>query len=113
MTQKSVRLYNPGPINVSDDTFAAMSAAMIGHRGNDFVKLYEDIHPKLQALFGTDGPVYLSTSSAWGVMEASVRNLTQKKVLNCLCRNRVNRHYENHFGRPCRESLDETLGDDF
>ena len=83
MTQKSVRLYNPGPINVSDDTFAAMSAAMIGHRGNDFVKLYEDIHPKLQALFGKGGPVYLCTSSAWGVMEASVRNLTQKKVLNC------------------------------
>ena len=76
---KSVRLYNPGPINVSDDTFNAMGAAMIGHRGNDFVKLYEDIHPKLQALFGTEGPVYLSTSSAWGVMEAAVRNLTQKK----------------------------------
>ena len=83
MSQKSVRLYNPGPINVSDDTFNAMGAAMIGHRGNDFVKLYEDIHPKLQALFGTEGPVYLSTSSAWGVMEAAVRNLTQKKVLNC------------------------------
>ncbi|RZO18116.1 MAG: alanine--glyoxylate aminotransferase family protein [Verrucomicrobiaceae bacterium] len=56
---------------------------MIGHRGNDFVKLYEDIHPKLQTLFGTEGPVYLSTSSAWGVMEAAIRNLTQKKVLNC------------------------------
>ena len=56
---------------------------MIGHRGNNFVKLYEDIHPKLQTLFGTEGPVYLSTSSAWGVMEAAVRNLTQKKVLNC------------------------------
>ena len=83
MSQKSVRLYNPGPINVSDDTFNAMGAAMIGHRGNDFVKLYEDIHPKLQTLFGTEGPVYLSTSSAWGVMEAAVRNLTQKKVLNC------------------------------
>ncbi|MEC8906413.1 MAG: alanine--glyoxylate aminotransferase family protein [Verrucomicrobiota bacterium] len=83
MSKKSVRLYNPGPINVSDDTFKAMSAPMIGHRGNDFVELYEDIHPKLQALFGTEGPVYLSTSSAWGVMEAAVRNLTQKKVLNC------------------------------
>ena len=83
MSQKSVKLYNPGPINVSEDTFSAMAAAMIGHRGNDFVKLYEDIHPKLQTLFGTEGPVYLSTSSAWGVMEAAIRNLTQKKVLNC------------------------------
>ncbi len=79
----SIKLYNPGPINVSDDTYQAMSKAMIGHRGNDFVNLYSDIHPKLQKLFGTTSPVYLSTSSAWGVMEASVRNLSSKKVLNC------------------------------
>ena len=60
-----------------------MAKAMIGHRGSDFVNLYSDIHPKLQKLFGTTSPVYLSTSSAWGVMEASVRNLSSKKVLNC------------------------------
>ena len=79
----SIKLYNPGPINVSDDTYQAMSKSMIGHRGSDFVNLYSDIHPKLQKLFGTTSPVYLSTSSAWGVMEASVRNLSSKKVLNC------------------------------
>ena len=56
---------------------------MIGHRGSDFVNLYEDIHPKLQKIFNTPGPVYLSTSSAWGIMEASIKNLTSKKVLNC------------------------------
>tara|TARA_B100001057_G_scaffold71269_1_gene65476 strand:+ start:2139 stop:3209 length:1071 start_codon:yes stop_codon:yes gene_type:complete len=78
-----IKLYNPGPINVSEDTYQAMSTAMIGHRGNDFVNLYEDIHPKLQKIFGTSGPVYLSTSSAWGIMEASIKNLTSKKVLNC------------------------------
>ena len=78
-----IKLYNPGPINVSEDTYKAMSTAMIGHRGSDFVNLYEDIHPKLQKIFNTPGPVYLSTSSAWGIMEASIKNLTSKKVLNC------------------------------
>jgi aspartate aminotransferase-like enzyme len=29
--------------------------------------------------------VFISTSSAWGVMEGSVRNLVAKKVLNCCC----------------------------
>jgi aspartate aminotransferase-like enzyme len=29
--------------------------------------------------------VYLSTSSAWGVMEGAIRNLVAKKVLNCMC----------------------------
>jgi aspartate aminotransferase-like enzyme len=58
---------------------------MIGHRGEDFKNLYRDIHPKLQTLFGTKQPVFLSTSSAWGVMEASIRNLVGKRVLCCMC----------------------------
>ena len=57
---------------------------MIGHRGDDFKNLYRDIHPKLQTLFGTKQPVFLSTSSAWGVMEASIRNLASG-VLCCMC----------------------------
>lgn len=58
---------------------------MIGHRGEDFKNLYRDIHPKLQALFGTKQPVFLSTSSAWGVMEAAIRNLVRRRVLCCMC----------------------------
>src|SRR2546426_4506405 len=64
---------------------------MIGHRGEDFKNLYRAIHPKLQTLFGTKQPVFLSTSSAWGVMEASIRNLVGDKgqfgsgVLCCMC----------------------------
>src|SRR5216684_3427139 len=64
---------------------AAFSRPMIGHRGDDFKNLYRDIHPKLQTLFGTKQPVFLSTSSAWGVMEASIRNLVDRGVLCCMC----------------------------
>ncbi len=78
------KLYIPGPIQVSDKTFRAMTRPMIGHRSGDFKKLYAGIHPRLQELFGTKQPVFLSTSSAWGVMEGSVRNLVAKKVLNCM-----------------------------
>src|SRR5438128_5135814 len=58
---------------------------MIGHRGEDFKNLYCGVHPKLQTLFGTKQPVFLSTSSAWGVMEASIRNLVDRSVLCCMC----------------------------
>ena len=58
---------------------------MIGHRGGDFKALYGSIQPQLQTLFGTKQPVFLSTSSAWGVMEGAIRNLVQKRVLNCMC----------------------------
>jgi len=79
------KLFIPGPIEVSPKTFAAFCKPMIGHRSNDFKKLYAEIHPKLQALFYTQQPVFISTSSAWGVMEGAIRNLVSKKVLNCMC----------------------------
>jgi len=64
---------------------AAFSRPMIGHRGDDFKSLYREIHPRLQTLFGTKQPVFLSTSSAWGVMEASLRNVVDRGVLCCMC----------------------------
>ena len=85
MADDHIRLYIPGPIEVSDKTFKAMCHPMIGHRSGDFAKLYESCMERLQTLFGTKQQVFLSTSSAWGVMEASVRNLVGKKVLNCCC----------------------------
>jgi len=81
-----MKLFIPGPVQVSEKTFAAFCHPMIGHRSGDFKKLYASIHPRLQELFGTKQPVFLSTSSAWGVMEGAIRNLVdRKKVLNCMC----------------------------
>jgi aspartate aminotransferase-like enzyme len=79
------KLFIPGPVEVSEKTWAAFSLPMIGHRGEDFKNLYRAIHPGLQTLFGTKQPVFLSTSSAWGVMEASIRNLVGRGVLCCMC----------------------------
>ncbi|MFD2256178.1 pyridoxal-phosphate-dependent aminotransferase family protein [Luteolibacter algae] len=80
----SPKLFNPGPVDVSPETFAAMSHTMIGHRGKDFEELYASLQPGLKEIFGTERPVFLSTSSAWGVMEGALRNLVKEKVL-CLC----------------------------
>lgn len=79
------KLFTPGPVEVSEKTLAAFSRPMIGHRGEDFKALYRSIHPRLQELFGTQQPVFLSTSSAWGVMEGAIRNLVRKRVLCCMC----------------------------
>jgi aspartate aminotransferase-like enzyme len=80
----SYKLFIPGPIAVSEKTLRAMAQPMIGHRSTDFVALYNSIQPEMQALAYTKDPVYLSTSSAWGVMEGSLRNVVKKKVLNCM-----------------------------
>lgn len=78
------KLFIPGPVDISPEIYAALQRPVMGHRSADFVALYQSIQPRLQTLFMTEDPVFLSTSSAWGVMEGSLRNLVQKKVLN-LC----------------------------
>lgn len=86
MTQQDhIKLFIPGPVEVSEKTMQAMTHPMVGHRSSDFQALYADIHPRLQALFGTTQPVFLSTASAWGTMEGAIRNLVRKRVLNCMC----------------------------
>src|ERR1700722_14173708 len=80
-----VKLHIPGPVEVSEKTYKALCSPMIGHRGQGFKDLYAKIQPQLQQLLSTKQLVYLSTSSAWGVMEGAVVNLVQKKVLNCMC----------------------------
>jgi aspartate aminotransferase-like enzyme len=79
------KLHIPGPVEVSDKTFRAFRSPMIGHRGQGFKDLYAKIQPQLQTLLSTKQLVYISTSSAWGVMEGAIRNLVAKKVLNCMC----------------------------
>lgn len=84
-TSDHIKLFIPGPVEVSEKTFRAFCSPMIGHRSGDFKSLYAGIQPQLQTLFGTTQPVFLSTSSAWGVMEGAIRNLVAQKVLNCMC----------------------------
>jgi aspartate aminotransferase-like enzyme len=80
-----VKLHIPGPVEVSEKTLQAFRSPMIGHRGQGFKDLYAKVQPQLQQLLFTNRLVYLSTSSAWGVMEGSIRNLVSKKVLCCMC----------------------------
>ena len=79
------KLFIPGPVEVSERTLTAFAHPAIGHRSQTFKDLYREIHPRLQTLFGTQQPVFLSTSSAWGVMEGAIRNLAGKGVLACMC----------------------------
>lgn len=80
-----VKLHIPGPVEISEKTYRAFCQPMIGHRGQGFKDLYARIQPQLQQLLYTRQLVYLSTSSAWGVMEGAIRNLVSRKVLNCMC----------------------------
>ena len=79
-----IKLFIPGPVEISESVRKAFGGTMIGHRGKGFQDLYARVQPGLRKLFQTQQPVFLGTGSAWSVMEASLRNLVQKKVLVCM-----------------------------
>ena len=84
-TRHHIKLFIPGPVEVSPKTLAAFAKPVIGHRGEEFTKLYASIQGPLQELFQTRQMVLLSTSSAWGIMEAAIRILVPQRVLCCMC----------------------------
>jgi aspartate aminotransferase-like enzyme len=78
------RFFLPGPTEVRHDVLYAMTQQMIGHRGKAVEDLMARVAPKLQAVFRTTRPVYTSSSSATGLMEAGVRNAARERVLCCV-----------------------------
>ncbi|MGQ0764756.1 MAG: pyridoxal-phosphate-dependent aminotransferase family protein [Gemmatimonadota bacterium] len=78
------RFFLPGPTEVRHDVLHAMTQQMIAHRGKAVEDLMARVAPRLQAVFRTTRPVYTSTSSATGLMEAGVRNATRERVLCCV-----------------------------
>lgn len=76
------KLFIPGPVDVSADVAAKMSEPMIGHRSEDFKKLYMDTLAKLKQLMYTQNTVILAPCSSTGLMEAAVRNCVKKRCLN-------------------------------
>jgi predicted phosphoserine aminotransferase len=81
------KLFIPGPTEVRKDVLKQLSRPMVGHRSSEFKKLFEETTPKLQKVLATENNVFISTSSALGVMEACVRNCVKKKSLNLVCGN--------------------------
>ena len=96
------RFFLPGPTEVEPATLAMMTQPVIGHRSEDIQRLIGALQPGLKHLFGTDRPVYISTSSGTGMMEAAVTNLSRKRVLCLVCGAFSQRSYDiaEAFGRP-------------
>lgn len=79
------KYFLPGPTEVRPEILQAMLRPVIGHRGAEMERLMSRIAPRLCRLFRTERPVYVSTSSATGLMEAGVRNCAQRRVLSLVC----------------------------
>lgn len=72
----------PGPTDVRPEVLAAQTGPMLPHRGPQFEALFASLQTGLQTVFRTVRPVYVSTSSASGLMEAAVRCAKPGPVLS-------------------------------
>jgi aspartate aminotransferase-like enzyme len=88
------RFFLPGPTEVRPEVLRAMLRPMIGHRVPEMEELMGYIQPRLRYIFQTERPVYVSASSATGLMEGAVRNGARGRVL-CL----VNGAFSDRFYR--------------
>ena len=71
----------PGPTEVRPEVLAAMTRPMIAHRGKAFEQLFARLQAGLKRAFLTERPVLVSSSSATGLMEASVRCAPEGAIL--------------------------------
>lgn len=96
------RFFLPGPTEVRPEVLQAMVRPVIGHRGEDMERLLSEMDPALRRLFRTERPVYVSTSSATGFMEAAITNLSRRRIL-CLVGGAFGARFRNiadRCGRP-------------
>jgi len=91
------RFFLPGPTEVRPEILAVQARPMIGHRGKAMEELIAHVQPMLCAVFRTQRPVYISSSSATGLMEAAVRNGARRRVLSL-----VNGAFSERFFRIAR-----------
>jgi len=68
------RLFIPGPVKVNDDVLQQLARPTLGHRGKEYAQLHGDTIGMLKKILFTEQNVFLSTSSASGIWEASIRN---------------------------------------
>ena len=99
------RFFLPGPTEVRPEVLEAQTRAMIGHRGPGIQELVGELQDGLKRVFLTGRPVFISSSSATGLMEAAVRNAASGRVLAL-----VNGAFSQRFAdiaRACDLEVDE------
>jgi aspartate aminotransferase-like enzyme len=87
------RFFLPGPTEVYPEVMEAQLRPMISHRGSAMTEILQELQGGLETIFYTKRPVFISTSSATGLMEAAVRNGVRSKLLAC-----VNGAFSKRFG---------------
>jgi alanine-glyoxylate transaminase/serine-glyoxylate transaminase/serine-pyruvate transaminase len=77
----------PGPTNVPERIYRALSQSTIDHRGPEFARLTGNVLERLGQIFQTEGPVIIYPSSATGAWEAALVNTLSSGDTVLFCAN--------------------------
>ena len=72
------KLFIPGPVHVLPEVLQQLARPTLGHRGKEYAQLHKETVDMLKQILFTEQNVFLSTSSASGIWEASIRNCVRK-----------------------------------
>ncbi len=103
-TKQFGSFFLPGPTEVREEIMTAMLQPMIPHRGPEFEQLFERLQQGLRTVFKTERPVYISSSSATGMMEAAIRCAPQGRIL-CLVNGAFSERFA-HIASMCGREVD-------
>lgn len=94
----------PGPTEVRREVLEAMTRPMMPHRGRAFEELFARLQQGLRAVFRTTRPVFISSSSATGLMEAGIRCAPPGPLL-ALVNGAFSERFE-QIGRSCDRDVE-------
>jgi aspartate aminotransferase-like enzyme len=80
--QEAIRFFLPGPSYVLEDTRAALTGPVVGHRSAHFKAVYVRLAARLPAVFRTAGDVYVATCSSTLMMESALLSTVARDVLH-------------------------------
>lgn len=74
----------PGPVDLHQRIYEAMSRPLMGHRTQEFINLYEETTKMFKNLLQTKNDVFIFTGSSTSAMDSAIANLVapKDKVLN-------------------------------
>lgn len=103
-SQEFGTFFLPGPTEVRRPVLEAMLQPMLPHRGKDFESMFAQLQNGLRSIFRTARPVFVSSSSATGLMEAAIRCVPPGAILSL-----VNGAFSERFAQIAKACDRETV----
>ena len=89
-----MKLFTVGPVACRPEVLAEMGRQMFSHRSEEYRVIHRQAVERLQRFLETKNQVFLFPSSGSGVMEGTVRNCVERRMLCCINGEFGNRYAE-------------------